>query len=149
MKPALLLACCLVASSCAASARTSSSEGLDFLIGCWVQENGTLEVWSPDHGGVQFGYGVTVRDDKAGFFEELRIERHGDETIYVAAPNGRASVRFTQTMRQPNAATFENADHDFPQRIAYERKGDTLTATISTIDGATSHQFFMTPCQAP
>jgi len=29
---------------------------------------------------------------------------------------------------------FENPDHDFPQRIEYARAGDTLTATISTMD---------------
>ncbi len=33
-------------------------------------------------------------------------------------------------------AAFENADHDYPQRIAYVRDGDTLTATISLVDGS-------------
>ena len=33
-------------------------------------------------------------------------------------------------------ATFENAAHDYPQRITYARDGETLTATISLIDGS-------------
>jgi hypothetical protein len=33
-------------------------------------------------------------------------------------------------------AVFENARHDFPQRIVYRREGKRLVATVSLKDGS-------------
>ena len=55
---------------------------------------------------------------------------------YLAQPQGRAPVAFPLAKRDAMSVTFENAAHDYPQRIAYARSGDTLTATISKIDGS-------------
>jgi hypothetical protein len=55
---------------------------------------------------------------------------------YLAQPGGRAPVAFRLAAREGTSATFENPTHDFPQRIRYVRAGETLTATISAMDGS-------------
>ena len=56
-------------------------------------------------------------------------------------PQGGAPVAFALAQRDKTSATFENAAHDYPQRIAYVRSGDTLTATISAIDGSKARRW--------
>ena len=51
-------------------------------------------------------------------------------------PQGGAPVAFALVRHDTASATFENPAHDYPQRIVYARDGDTLTATISAIDGS-------------
>ena len=37
--------------------------------------------------------------------------------------------------------TFENGDHDYPQRIAYRRTEQGLAATISKLDGSRPFEY--------
>ena len=50
-------------------------------------------------------------------------------------------MTFALVRHDGTSATFENAAHDYPQRIAYARDGDTLTATISAIDGSKARRW--------
>jgi hypothetical protein len=54
-------------------------------------------------------------------------------------PNGRApATPFAMTSHAEQRAVFENPEHDFPQRIVYERDGDMMAARIEgPIDGRT------------
>ena len=56
--------------------------------------------------------------------------------VYIAQPGGGAPVAFGLVRHGTTSATFENAAHDYPQRIHYARDGETMTATISAIDGS-------------
>jgi hypothetical protein len=115
-------------------------EDLAWMSGRWLaSEDGhwTEEIWSGPRGGTLMGFswsgeGATIRE-----YEFLRIQSgEDDEIVYLAQPNGGAGIGFYLVRAEGTSATFENPAHDFPQRIRYVRSEDTLTATISAIDGS-------------
>lgn len=132
---AMAAAAMLVAASPAATVGD-----LGWLAGDWAREAGgrwTEESWTAPRGGVMLGYSRSGRGDSLRAFEFLRIAAGDDGTpAYIAQPGGGAPVAFRLVAHGAASATFENAAHDYPQRIAYIRAGDTLTATISAIDGS-------------
>lgn len=131
---AAILSLLLVAASPAASV-----DDLGWLAGDWVSEadgRWTEESWASPRGGMMMGYSRSGRGDVLREFEFIRIARGTDGALaYIAMPQGGAPVAFPLVRHDKASVTFENAAHDYPQRIAYARSGDTLTATISKIDG--------------
>lgn len=129
------LALLLVAASPAARV-----DDLAWLAGQWISEadgRWTEESWTAPRGGVMLGHSRSGRGDALRAFEFLRIAAGADGVpAYIAQPGGRAPVAFALVQRDATSATFENAAHDYPQRITYARDGDTMTATISLIDGS-------------
>lgn len=123
-----------------AAATPATVADLGWLAGDWVSEadgRWTEESWAPPRGGVMLGHSRSGRGDSLREFEFIRIARGGDGAlVYLAQPQGGAPVAFALVRHDATSATFENAAHDYPQRIAYARSGDTLTATISAIDGS-------------
>lgn len=120
-------------------------DDLAWMAGSWSADapdhgNGgrwTEEYWTIPRGGVMLGASRSGRGEALGEFEFLRIEADADGTpAYIAQPGGRAPVAFRLVQHDAASATFENAAHDYPQRIRYVRDGNTLTATISAIDGS-------------
>jgi hypothetical protein len=114
---------------------------LAWMSGRWVTEgmndNLTEETWSEPRGGVMLGYGRSGTADRLREFEFLRIQAGADGVpAYLAQPGGQPPVPFRLTAHDASSATFENPQHDFPQRIRYERLGDTMMATISALDGS-------------
>ena len=132
---AAALALLLVAASPAATV-----DDLGWLAGDWVSEadgRWTEESWAAPRGGMMIGYSRAGRGDVLREFEFIRVAREDDGALaYVAMPQGRAPVAFALVRHDAASATFENPAHDYPQRIEYARRGDTLTATISKIDGS-------------
>ncbi|HEV7342101.1 MAG TPA: DUF6265 family protein [Sphingopyxis sp.] len=124
----------------AAASPAVAADDLAWLAGQWASETGdrwTEESWTPPRGGGMLGHSRTGRGDVMREFEFLRIAAGADGTLaYIAQPQGGASVAFRLVRHDTTSATFENAAHDYPQRIHYVRDGDTLTATISRIDGS-------------
>lgn len=122
---------------------------IDWMEGCWQSDaNGIREVWSPlIEGRLLFGYGLTT--GKAGLtaFEQMRIEDADGTAVFIAMPNGGAPVRFTETDRSVMSITFENPDHDYPQRITYEAGRVALFATISKLDGSGETSFAYGYCR--
>jgi Domain of unknown function (DUF6265) len=98
----------------------------------------TEEAWTAPRGGVMLGASRSGRGDTLREFEFLRLQAGADGVpVYLAQPGGRAPpVPFRLAARDGTSATFENPAHDFPQRIVYRRSGETMTATISAIDGS-------------
>ena len=137
---AAVLSVLLVAASPAATV-----DDLGWLAGDWVREDGerwTEESWTAPRGGVMLGHSRSGRDEALREFEFLRIARGDDGALaYIAMPQGGAPVVFRLVRQEGTSATFENAAHDYPQRIAYVRSGDTLTATISAIDGSKARRW--------
>jgi len=124
----------------AAASPAASVADLGWLAGDWVSEadgRWTEESWASPRGAMMIGYSRSGRGEALREFEFLRIAAgEGGALAYLAQPQGRAPVAFPLTKHDATSATFENAAHDYPQRIAYARSGDTLTATISKIDGS-------------
>jgi hypothetical protein len=120
-------------------------DDLGWLAGDWVSEadgRWTEESWASPRGGMMIGYSRSGRGDDLREFEFLRIARGEDGApAYIAMPQGGAPVAFALARHDKTSATFENEAHDYPQRIAYARSGDTLTATISAIDGSKARRW--------
>lgn len=120
---------------------------LAWLSGCWQSGDGaTREVWTESYEGLMFGHSVTLADGAVSFWEDLRIESMGEAQVYTAMPGGAAPVEFLSAEVSGDSVVFENAGHDFPQRIAYRRDGDRLTATIETIGGENTRVFAYRRC---
>ena len=114
---------------------------LGWMSGRWeatgAGDRWTEEVWSAPRGGVMLGYSRTGRGEAVREWEFIRVQAGADGVpVYWGAPGGRPAVGFRLTARDAASATFENPGHDFPQRIRYVREGDTMTATVSAIDGS-------------
>lgn len=122
------------------TAPETRADDLAWLAGRWLSEaNGrwTEENWTVPRGGAMLGTSRSGRGETMREFEFLRVAPGADGVIaYHAQPGGRPPVAFRLVGREGTSATFENPAHDFPQRIRYVRSGETLTATISAIDGS-------------
>jgi Domain of unknown function (DUF6265) len=114
---------------------------LGWMSGRWETEgtNGNLtqENWSEPRGGVMLGYSRSGTEERLREFEFLRIQAGEDGVpTYFAQPGGRPPIGFRLVAHDATSATFENPQHDFPQRIRYERRAGTMMATISRLDGS-------------
>lgn len=112
---------------------SSSIDDLAFMSGCWEMNdaNGTVEEhWMTPRGGTMLGMSRTVRAGRAVAHEALRIEEEGDDLVYHAAPSGQSPAAFRATSVETGAVVFENATHDFPQRIRYLGARDSLHASV-------------------
>jgi hypothetical protein len=78
-----------------------------------------------------------VRGGKMVSFEYSRIEATPQGIVYFASPGGSASTPFGLVESQGKRAVFENAIHDYPQRIIYWIASDgALHARIEgTVEG--------------
>lgn len=118
----------------------ASVADLGWLAGRWetaAEGRWTEEAWLAPRGGAMLGASRSGRDAAMREFEFLRIATGEDGVpVYLAQPGGRPPVAFRLVAHERMSVTFENAQHDFPQRIRYVRTGGTLVATISRIDGS-------------
>ena len=74
-------------------------------------------------------YSVDNGADKIS--EILYLKKFGDQWAYVATPEGQNISLFALVEYTPKKFTFENNEHDFPQRIIYEfHKDGKMTAAI-------------------
>ncbi|HAQ34891.1 MAG: hypothetical protein CMF74_17375 [Maricaulis sp.] len=121
---------------------------LDFITGHWRSEPGrqvTEEIWTDGTGHLFLGVNRTLVDGEARAFEYMRIAWNEDgEGEYCAQPNGGEATCFRLVETGESHVVFENAGHDFPQRIRYAREDETLTATISDMTGEQSFSFVWT-----
>ena len=124
----------LIYSSIESQARKLTLNDLHWLSGCW--DNGdTLhrheEQWMKPAGTSILGMSRTVANGKtvAHEFLQIRQEKNGD-IFYVASPSGQEQGFFKLIKFDSGELVFENPEHDFPQRIIYRLKGDSLIARI-------------------
>ncbi|WP_282295142.1 DUF6265 family protein [Stenotrophomonas sp. PS02289] len=118
----------------AATAATPARAQFDWLAGHWCGEREGRqieEVWLPEAGGTLLGMSRTLRDGRTESFEFMRLVAVGQGAGFHVQPNGVAPTVFTVASQGEGWAVFENAAHDFPNRIAYRREGDELKASIS------------------
>jgi hypothetical protein len=117
------------------SAPVASFADAAFLSGAWVAQDGRSEVeefWSPAKAGTMLGASRTIAGGRTVFFEHLRIVEKKEGVFYEAQPGGRPATPFRLVRSGPGRLEFENPEHDFPSKIAYELGSDgVLTAEIS------------------
>ena len=133
----------LTASLVAFFALAARAEGLDdlsWMAGSWMERKGatdTEEHWLAPKGGLMIAVNRTVVDGKAKEFELMRIEMREGKPVYLASPGGRPATEFRAIEQSATKVVFENAAHDFPQRVIYKKRGaDSLIARIEgTMNG--------------
>ena len=120
----------------AQSAPRARVDDLAWMSGSWETADGlTEEAWIAPRAGMMLGLGRTTRGGVVREYEFLRLQAGADGVpVFWALYNGAPPVGFRLTRSGPASATFDNPDHDYPQRIRYRRDGDALVATISAID---------------
>ena len=122
-----------------------------WLAGCWQSNDGrTQEVWVVESSSALVGFSVSVRDDRVGPYEVMRI--HQDDSgswWFTAWPSGQAKTSFRATASYADVIVFNNPDHDYPQEIRYQRSGDRLDASVALIDGAQRRHFPKRRCDPP
>jgi hypothetical protein len=113
-------------------------ERLAWMSGVWLSdgEERSIELWLPPEGGMMNGLARTTQNGQTVFHEALRIEaRNGGAIAYVVSPSGQEGAEFMLVSTDGRRATFENLEHDYPQRIVYERDGDRMVARIELANG--------------
>jgi hypothetical protein len=105
-----------------------SLDDLNWLAGCWAGMNGKVsfrEHWMSAEGGIMLGMGRTISDGKLASYEAMRIELDADgKLVFVPKPSGKAEARFPLLKKEGSSFIFENLQHDFPQRVIYQKKDD-------------------------
>ena len=102
---------------------------LAWLTGCWEGRQGESvieEVWSKPAGGSMLGFGRTVNGGRTIAFEFMQVREENGSLTYMPQPQGGARVSFPLKNSVGAKMTFENKEHDFPQRVIYERGGPEL-----------------------
>lgn len=147
MKTALLVIMALW--SVAATAQAATHDIPVWMTGAWEKAEGERwadEFWTPPRAGIMIGASRSGNGNKLGFWEHMRIMREADGTLaFWAIAGNQPAVRFAATKSGAEEIVFENAEHDYPQRIRYWRNGKTLMAEISLLDGSKANRFSFEP----
>ena len=108
-------------------------ESLEWLSGTWVQETAqekVAETWLGPTNGLMVAVNLTSRPNGRKTFEFLRIADTPEGFSYYASPAGKEPVEFKLKESGNRRVVFENAAHEFPQRILYWREGEELVARV-------------------
>lgn len=120
-----------------AGAQSAPLDQLAWLSGCWTLDNGepgSVEQWTAAAGASMMGMSRTVKGGKVANYEFMRITTANDDTlIFHAQPSGQDATSFTATRLTATEVVFENAGHDFPQRVTYRHQPPA--ALHATVDG--------------
>ncbi len=137
MKKQFAILLCAIGFSSAAPAQ--EIDKLAWMTGTWTQtKDGEVvqESWLGPRGKMMVAVNLTS-SPKRNSFEYLRIVDKDGTLSYLASPGGRAPTEFKLKEMGEKKVVFENATHDFPQRIIYAIEADgTMKARIEgTIQG--------------
>lgn len=116
-----------------------------FLTGCWSEQKGeqwTEECWTIPRGGQMMGSGRTGKGNVVGHWEWMRIERDVEgKLVFLASPKGAAPAAFQPVRATATEIEWQNAAHDYPQRVVYRRTAEGLEAEISLADGSNANRW--------
>jgi len=110
---------------------------LAWMAGCWAPEKGepgSLEYWLPPAGGTMLGMSRTVKNGKTVEFEYMQLRTNpAGKLVFIALPSGQNETTFVASSIGKDSATFENPQHDFPQKVIYRL--ETPTRLVARIEG--------------
>ncbi|MGB0369533.1 MAG: DUF6265 family protein [Flavobacteriales bacterium] len=125
----------LLVVACFVSFTYSFGQNLDelkWILGEWEMANGsdlTIEYWKVQNDSTLVGKGISLKDGKVVFEEELSVELRNGQITYVAVlPHKTAQFLLTDSGNQ--MAVFEDPKNDFPSKILYELVSDNLELTL-------------------
>lgn len=100
------------------------------------------ERWTKISGTELSGLGLTMKGPDTVSFEKLKLIVKDEDVFYLAdLPENKGRVYFRLTEISETSFTCENAEHDFPKKITYQKDGERLKATISG-NGRSINYFF-------
>ncbi|HEX9654276.1 MAG TPA: DUF6265 family protein [bacterium] len=106
----------------------SNLQAFEWLVGEWKSTGGkttSCETWSRASDRTFEGEGYFLKNGEKVVTEYLRIELFGNEVYYVSrVSHNKYPVPFKLVKVDGQNVIFENTEHDFPQRIIYQRKED-------------------------
>lgn len=112
----------------------------DWLIGSWSNQTpGALfmEVWTKQNDSTYLGSSYTLANQDTVSAEKVRLEQRNGHLYYIPTvkkQNNGMPVPFALTTATGGYLSFENPQHDFPQKITYQLiSKDSLVAEISGI----------------
>ncbi len=114
---------------------------LQWLLGTWINESGeefSQETWSRENESSFTAFSFTQVGKETVFAETMALEQKG-ENLFLAVvtvnQNNENPVTFKMVSSENGQFTFENKDHDFPERITYSNPvKDSLHAWIEGTD---------------
>jgi hypothetical protein len=108
----------------------SPLEKLGWIVDRWIYTDGeeiTYENWVKTNDTLYSGESYTVRDGDTVFNEQLKIEKIGSDVFYTAiVKHNTGPVSFKLIELGDKRAVFENPEHDFPNRITYELRNNSI-----------------------
>jgi hypothetical protein len=112
---------------------------LSWLAGCWESARGERRVeeqWMMPGGGTMLGMSRTIVGERTTEFEFMQIREERERLVFTARPSGQEEASFRSIELTASKVVFENAAHDFPQRIIYRLEPDgSLVARIEGQQG--------------
>jgi|SoiMethySBSTD1v2_1073268.scaffolds.fasta_scaffold04683_7 uncharacterized protein DUF6265 len=128
-----------------------------WMHGCWrmtTPQSIVEEQWMAPRGGTMIGVGRTVArpaDAKGGGggerttdYEFVVLKEQNGQLAYEAHPAGQAPALFMARETAADSVVFENAAHDFPQRVGYRRSGNGLVGWIEGTQNGKSRRIEFT-----
>ncbi|MEO0616466.1 MAG: DUF6265 family protein [Pseudomonadota bacterium] len=142
-----LAACTALLVGCALQGQTKADPLPTWLTGCWISSDGQqIEAWSDD-GEALIGFSSVAVENRTVFHELMSIRRNDQGTlVFTAYPSNQPGGSFPAEQATDNLIVFFNDQHDYPQRIRYQREGDRLFADISRADGSDRRNFVKQRC---
>lgn len=135
---ALLLLCLCLLSCADEQQKAGKMDKMDWLLGFWETENSggsVTESWLRNTDSTFAGVGK-FKDSTGRVLstEEITIVLRNDKLLYiptVSNQNNGMPIVFAEVQFADTVVVFENKEHDFPQRIAYQKLTDsTILAYI-------------------
>lgn len=121
----------------------------DMLLGTWGMEtrNGMLyETWEKVNENLLRGKSYKLNGKDTLVSERVELKKTADGVWYIPTvtdQNAGKPVMFRQTLAMGNLFVFENPQHDFPKRIAYEIVSEeVLRAWIDGGEGSANRRNF-------
>ena len=123
----------------------------DWLIGNWENKStdGVLtENWQKLNDSTFSASSYFIKGKDTIHFESIILAQLGETLTYKATVKGQNDdkpVSFASTLESDKQLVFENAKHDYPQKITYTKGADnTITAEISgNLNGKPSSEKFV------
>jgi hypothetical protein len=148
MKACFLIFAVTCLFSCSSEER-QPYEQITKLSGTWMVsdgEGGSYEVWSKSVGDSMIGRAYKLSGPSDTIVSERIVLKKDGETLWyiptVTGQNNAQPVRFKLITYNDSAFTFENKEHDFPQRVIYRFiNNDSIVATIEGLDSSVRRYF--------
>lgn len=130
---------------------TINAQANDFgwLIGEWIysfDDKHTIEKWEimSDELIIGSSYTSINQTDSIIFSESLRILKMNNDFYYIAkVPQNKLPVPFLLTSQDNSTIVFVNEEHDFPQKIKYQKvTEDSMMVVIGLLNNEDSNREF-------